>query len=812
MLSKLTTSGIVSALCLLVAVGPVWSAEPDVRYVADQVLMRTQLGVEITSTDGAVTSNDTTLAAALAELNVTGLKVVIPASHPSGLINRTYLLTLKENSDVIAAAAALSKLEAVTSAQPNYASAVSRVPSDANWSQLWGLQKIDCETGWDIFTGSRNVVIAVTDTGVDYTHPDLTANMWNNLNEVPNNGLDDDNNGVIDDYYGYDAVFDDGDPQDTTHEDHGTHCSGTIGAVANNTKSGINICGVNWSTQIMAVRISSDGYMYDDDILSGTRYAADMGADVISMSWGGYWATDAENDIMQYAYQKGCMLIAAAGNDSTSMNSYPACYDNVMAVSATDESDKKAWFSNYGEWVDIAAPGVNILSTITDGDYAVYQGTSMACPHVAGAAGLLIAYGRSFSPAINFTPDQVAAYLTENTDNIDSENPGYIGKLGTGRLNVQKMLDAVDTSYEMPDILTALEIRQVVDGDEITEDMTVDEHTSAQFKAYGYRSNTLDATDMTDKVQWVVRPTRYGTFDTATPGKFNASLVPADRQVTITISYTEDNRVVSRSAVITVLEDPEVAPLEIVGPTQVDPGSETSYTASYMEEDGTLTDVTQDVKWEITDGTSDAAFDNGRAGYLIVDPSAISKTLTLKASLLDETNNVLYTQTHTVTTTAQSRQVSGLFLTGAQRVAAGSTSTWTSKLLFSDGSSQDVTPLATWTVSPSSAGEFTSPGRLVAAAVSASTDAVLTSKYVYNGIEYTAQLVVTILPATAVAKAIDKGDDDENEGEVTTTEDGSLVDEFTAMIQSACPVAGMLTIAGVMLAGFHCSGGVRRKN
>jgi hypothetical protein len=716
---------------------------------------------------------------------------------------------LKEDSDVIAAAAMLSKLECVTYAQPNYASAAAKLPSDSGWNQLWGLQKISCETGWDIFTGSRNAVIAVTDTGVDYTHPDLTANMWNNLGEIPNNGLDDDSNGVIDDYYGYDAVFDDGDPQDDTHEDHGTHCSGTIGAVANNTKAGTNICGVNWSAQIMAVRISSDGYMYDDHILAGTRYAADMGADVISMSWGGYWPTDAENNVMQYAYQKGCTLIAAAGNDSTSIDSYPACYDNVMAVAATDSNDKKAYFSNYGNWVDISAPGVGILSTITDGGYATYQGTSMACPHVAGAAGLLIAYGRSFTPNIGFTPDQVVAYLMDNTDDISSQNPGYIGKLGTGRLNVQKTLDAVDTSYEMPDILTALEIRQVVDGSEITENMMVDEHASAQFKAYGYRSNTLVATEMTNQVQWVVRPTRYGTFASGTPGQFNASLVPADRQVTITVSYIDSGRVVSRSEVITVLDDPEVAPLEIVGPTQVDPGSQTAYTASYMAEDGSLTDVTQDVTWEVTDSTSAAAFDNGRAGYLIVGPAAASKTVTLKASLLDADSGVLYTQTHTVATTAQSRQVSGLFLTGAQRVAAGSTSTWTSTLIFSDGSTTDVTPLATWSVSPTTAGEFTSPGRFVAAAVSASTDAVLTSRYAYNGIQYTSQLVVTILPATAVAKAIEKVDDGKG---TDVEEDGDIIDEVQAVIQSMCPVAGLLTIAGVMLAGFHCGHGVRRKN
>ena len=276
-------------------------------------------------------------------------------------------------------------------------------PNDPDFNKLWGMNN-DGQTGgtagadvsakeaWAITTGDgsdNGPLIAVIDTGVDYTHPDLAANMWTNPGEIPGDGIDNDGNGVIDDVHGYNAFADSGDPMDG--HSHGTHCSGTIAGVGNN---GVGVTGVMHDANLMAVKIFSDaGRTSTDAIVRGIMYSAKMGADITSNSWGGGPRSEAIYDAFK---SNDALHVIAAGNsgyDNDKRDNFPSNYDldNIVAVAAIDHNDTKARFSQYGEKnVDVSAPGVDIYSTINGGGYASYSGTSMATPHVSGGAGLIM--------------------------------------------------------------------------------------------------------------------------------------------------------------------------------------------------------------------------------------------------------------------------------------------------------------------------------------------------------------------------------------------------------------------------------------
>jgi uncharacterized repeat protein (TIGR01451 family) len=346
-----------------------------------------------------------------------------------------------------ALAAALQKNPNVLYAEPNYIVHLVTTPNDSSFSQLWGMKNtgqtvggttgyggsdIDAEPAWSITTGSSSIVIGVVDTGVDYTHPDLAANMWSNPGGKGNVAC-------AAGTHGFNAINGTCDPMDD--HDHGTHVSGTIGAVGNN---GIGVAGVNWTTSIMALKfLDWDGYGTTADAIKAIDFAVQAKIDgvnvrVLSNSWGGGGFSKALLDAINKANEHDILFVAAAGNDGSSNDvypMYPASYAtaNMISVAATDNRDNMAWFSNYGATtVHLGAPGVNVFSTIPGG-YSSFSGTSMATPHVAGVAALLLGMSPGLSTAA------VKSTILNNTDPI----PSLTGKTITGgRLNAAKVVGA----------------------------------------------------------------------------------------------------------------------------------------------------------------------------------------------------------------------------------------------------------------------------------------------------------------------------------------------------------------------------------
>ncbi|MCA2960530.1 MAG: S8 family serine peptidase [Silvanigrellales bacterium] len=306
--------------------------------------------------------------------------------------------------------------------------------ADPDLSKLYGLSKIDAQEAWLTTRGSANVVVADIDTGVDYNHKDLINNIWRNPNEIPGNGIDDDKNGLTDDMVGYDYRDKDARPFDDNQ--HGSHTSGTIAATGGN---GVGVSGVAQRSSIMVLRFlgGAQGSGTSEDAIKSVDYATANGAQIMSNSWGGGGFSQALLDSIKKANDKGILFVAAAGNASSNNDTsenYPSNYDvpNVLAVAATDSNDKMASFSNYGvTQVDLAAPGVNIFSTVPGNRYAQFSGTSMAAPHVAGAAALVLSAFPRMKAA------DLKAVLMDSVDTV----PSLDGKLVTGgRLNVSKAL------------------------------------------------------------------------------------------------------------------------------------------------------------------------------------------------------------------------------------------------------------------------------------------------------------------------------------------------------------------------------------
>ncbi len=330
-------------------------------------------------------------------------------------------------------------------AEPRYFHRVSYLPDDPLLNSQSCLEQIRAQQAWDVVRNASGVIIAIVDSGSDLDHPDLEPNIYLNTAD-PVNGIDDDGDGYIDNYRGWDFVgrsagspIEDNDPDvrsDST--DHGVHVSGLASAATDN---GIGVSGIGFNARLMIIKAGADndgssiyrGY-------EGIKYAADHGAAIINCSWGGFGGGAYGQDIVNYALSKGCLIVAAAGNENSERPEYPAAYPGVISVGNVRSNDVRNPSSSYGSTVDIFAPGSGILSTVNGGRYASYTGSSMAAPLVSGAAALV----KTAFPDLDM--QQVGEQLRATADFIDDLNPGFEGKLGKGRLNVLRAVTEITPS------------------------------------------------------------------------------------------------------------------------------------------------------------------------------------------------------------------------------------------------------------------------------------------------------------------------------------------------------------------------------
>lgn len=376
-------------------------------------------------------------------------------------LGRIYKLTVSRDINVIGAVEEYNMAPAVEHAEPNYIASSHALPNDPDFNRQWGLHNdgskpaglppgtvwngkpdadVDAPEAWEIETGSDDVVVAIVDTGIEWDHPDLDDRIWSNVDEVPDNGIDDDSNGFIDDVRGWDFVTEDNDPMDVDWGRHGTGVASIVGAEANNNEG---VVGLDWYAQLMPVRVHGFFGAKYSDVAKGVYYAVNNGAKVINMSLGGSaFGETTLKPAVDYAYGLNCVIVAAMGNDNSDETLYPAGYENTIAVGATGPDDKRAVpfldgelpGSNYGDHLNVVAPGDWIFAAGAFlGDYAWRGGTSAAAPFVSGLASLLLAK----NPGL--TNDQIRQIICQSAEDQvgdpAEDTPGWDRYYGHGRIN-----------------------------------------------------------------------------------------------------------------------------------------------------------------------------------------------------------------------------------------------------------------------------------------------------------------------------------------------------------------------------------------
>ncbi len=377
------------------------------------------------------------------------------------------IIKIEENQDLNETLEYYREMENVEYAEPNYIYHISALPDDDYYSKQWYFQKIKAPSVWDKISSSPNITVAIIDSGIQIDHPDLKENIWVNTNEIPDNGVDDDKNGFIDDYNGWDFINNTPDPSPKFEQGfteagvlHGTIVAGVLAAEGNNE---IGVAGVTWRAKIMPLQVLNDrGEGKVSDVIRAIDYAIKNEADIINLSFVGFDYSQGMYEVIKKAYNAGILVVAAAGNeqdqghgyDLDQIPMYPVCLDGdngenmVIGVAATDDLDEKTDFSSYGfKCIDITAPGVKIFSTSVyapkksiDNNYfnkyydGYWSGTSMATPMVSGAIALI----KEVNP--NLKTSRIRDILFSSSDNISRLNPDYLGQLGSGRLNLERAL------------------------------------------------------------------------------------------------------------------------------------------------------------------------------------------------------------------------------------------------------------------------------------------------------------------------------------------------------------------------------------
>jgi subtilisin family serine protease len=425
------------------------------HYAPGQVVVISDEGVLDAAPGGAPISPNARIAAVLGKFGLNWARREGATPHlPVGSRAKVWLLrSSRPDFDPVEAAHALEATGAVRAASPNYRfGLLTTLPNDLYLPYQWyvddgGFADVSLPLAWDVARGDTSAVIAIIDTGVDTTHPDLASRIWHNWAEVPGNGLDDDGNGLIDDVEGWDFGMGDNDPKPEYTSDpsgidvgfHGTFCAGLAAAATNNEEG---IAGAGWDCRIMPLKVSNpDSGLTSSAIAGAVAYAVDKRAAVISMSFGGPGdpgVPEFFQALVDLATGAGTLCVAAAGNDGDSLRVYPAACENVLAVAATDETNARASFSNFGSWVDVAAPGSSMWATIcqnytfseidqiiyfyffgwdTSNPYMWGDGTSFACPLTAGICGLVRARYPTLSPQL------VAQHLIATGDAVAYDEP-----------------------------------------------------------------------------------------------------------------------------------------------------------------------------------------------------------------------------------------------------------------------------------------------------------------------------------------------------------------------------------------------------
>ncbi|MCF8242634.1 MAG: S8 family serine peptidase [Melioribacteraceae bacterium] len=354
----------------------------------------------------------------------------------SNELDKIAVLTYTSPVDPLYLSKKMNSIKDIEWAEPYYLYETDFIPNDIRYNEQWWLKNIDAQQAWDVTKGSSSVVIAIVDTGIDWDHPDLAANIWRNPGEIDGNGRDDDENGFIDDIRGWDFGGISGTPDNNPMEDrpdHGTLVAGIASEVSDNT---IGFASIGFNCKLMAVKTSQDNIRteVDGDALishgyNGILYAAENGADIINCSWGGFAYSELAKTVVDQATAMGSLVIAAAGNNGMNEIIYPAAYNNVLSVGVVTQEDILWSASNYGEGLDVLAPGTMISSTWQNDTYKGGSGTSLAAPMTAGLAGLV----KTVFPS--YTPRQIAEQIRVNAENVDAENPSFIGLIGKGRIN-----------------------------------------------------------------------------------------------------------------------------------------------------------------------------------------------------------------------------------------------------------------------------------------------------------------------------------------------------------------------------------------